>query len=318
MIKNKLIYFFLAGTFLTACSDNEAPAIDPKAYPLVIKAKVYNSYDTEQEGVTWTKPEDIIGVYVQKSGSSEVVSPHANLSYSPTPTSYDDYFQPNQVDAIPYFPTTGKDVWDVTIYYPRQETFEIEGMVPLKLDKQGELKASTLLYGRAKSLTKENTVASMRLAPALSRLVFYFRAEGDITAEQLDNVTVDLNGLPTIGSFNVVEGRFSADTESVASFRMRTSSSTDATVARTTEAFVMPLGSTQGYVATINANKLPDALKKKTYTIGSSIGSFERGMQYVFDVTVSNTGYTIESSSSPIAGWEEDDKISGEGEEVQP
>ena len=43
MIKNKLIYFFLAGTFLTACSDNEAPAIDPKAYPLVIKAKVYNS-----------------------------------------------------------------------------------------------------------------------------------------------------------------------------------------------------------------------------------------------------------------------------------
>ena len=134
-------------------------------------------------------------------------------------------------------------------------------------------------------LTKENTVASMRLAPALSRLVFYFRAEGDITAEQLDNVTVDLNGLPTIGSFNVVEGRFSADTESVASFRMRTSSSTDATVARTTEAFVMPLGGTQGYVATINANKLPDALKKKTYTIGSSIGSFERGMQYVFDVT---------------------------------
>ena len=79
MIKNKLIYFFLAGTFLTACSDNEAPAIDPKAYPLVIKAKVYNSYDTEQEGVTWTKPEDIIGVYVLKSGSSEVVSPHAYI-----------------------------------------------------------------------------------------------------------------------------------------------------------------------------------------------------------------------------------------------
>lgn len=318
MIKNKLIFLFLAGALLTACSDDEAPAADPKAYPLIIEAKVYTNYDTQQEGTTWTKPEDKIGVYVLKSGSSEVVSPHANLSYSPTPTSYDDYFQPDQVDAIPYFPTTGEDVWDVAIYYPHQETFETEGMVPLKLDKQGDMKASSLLYGRASSLTKENTVASMRLAPALSRLVFYFRAEGDITAEQLDNVTVDLNGLPTIGSFNVVEGRFSADTESVASFRMRTSSSTDATVARTTEAFVMPLGSTQGYVATINANKLPDVLKKKTYTIGSSIGSFERGMQYVFDVTVSNTGYTIESSSSPIAGWEEDDKISGEGEEVQP
>ncbi len=317
MIKNKLIFLFLAGALLTACSDDEAPATDPKAYPLIIEAKVYTNYDTQQEGTTWTKPEDKIGVYVLKSGSSEVVSPHANLSYSPTPTSYDDYFQPDQVDAIPYFPTTGEDVWDVAIYYPRQETFETEGMVPLKLDKQGDMKASSLLYGRASSLTKENTVASMRLAPALSRLVFYFRAEGDITAEQLDNVTVDLNGLPTIGSFNVVEGRFSADTESVASFRMRTSSSTDATVARTTEAFVMPLGSTQGYVATINANKLPDALKKKTYTIGSSIGSFERGMQYVFDVTVSNTGYTIDSSSSPIAGWEEGDKISGEGEEAQ-
>lgn len=318
MIKNKLIYFFLAGTFLTACSDNEAPAIDPKAYPLVIKAKVYNSYDTEQEGVTWTKPEDIIGVYVLKSGSSEVVSPHANLSYSPTPTSYDDYFQPNQVDAIPYFPTTGKDVWDVTIYYPRQETFEIEGMVPLKLDKQGELKASTLLYGRAKSLTKENTVASMRLAPALSRLVFYFHAGEGISPEQLSDVTVDLDGLPTIGNFNVIDGSFSADAESIISFRMRTSSSTNADVARTTEAFVMPLGSTQGYVATITAKQLPEALTKKIYSISSSIGSLERGMQYVFDVTVNTNGYIIESSSSPIAGWEEGDKISGEGEETQP
>lgn len=317
MIKNKLIYLFLAGTLLTACSDDEAPAIDPKAYPLVIEAKVYTSYDPEQEGTTWTKPEDKIGVYVLKGGSSEVVSPHANLSYSPTPSSYDDYFQPDQVDAIPYFPATGEDVWDVAIYYPRQETFDTEGMVPLKLDKQGDLKASTLLYARANSLTKENTVASMRLAPALSRLVFYFRADGDITAEQLNNVTVDLNGLPTAGNFNVTDGSFSADAESVAQFRMRTSSSTDVTVARTTEAFVMPLGSTQGYVATITANLLPDALKKKTYSIDSSIGRLERGMQYIFDVTVSTDGYTIESSSSPIAGWEEGDKISGEGEEAQ-
>ncbi|WP_025069004.1 fimbrillin family protein [Bacteroides gallinarum] len=157
----------------------------------------------------------------------------------------------------------------------------------------------------------------MRLAPALSRLVFYFRADGDITAEQLNNVTVDLNGLPTAGNFNVTDGSFSADAESVAQFRMRTSSSTDVTVARTTEAFVMPLGSTQGYVATITANLLPDALKKKTYSIDSSIGRLERGMQYIFDVTVSTDGYTIESSSSPIAGWEEGDKISGEGEEAQ-
>ncbi len=317
MIKDKLTFLFLAGALFAACSDDEAPAADPKAYPLVIEAKVYGTYDPQQEGTTWTKPEDKIGVYVLKSGSSEVVSPHANLSYSPTPTSYDDYFQPDQVDAIPYFPPTGSDVWDVAVYYPRHEAFDTEGMVPLKLDKQGELKASSLLYARAKSLSRENTVASMRLAPALSRLVFYFRAGEGITAEQLNDVTVDLEGLPTVGHFNVTDGRFSADTESIASFRMRTASSTDATVARTSEAFVMPLGSTRGYVATINAKQLPDALKKKTYAIGSSIGSLERGMQYVFDVTVSaGGGYDIESSSSPIAGWEEGDKISGEGEEV--
>lgn len=316
MIKNKLIYLFLAGGLLTACNDDGAPSIDPKAYPLVIKAKVYNSYDIRQEGTTWTKPEEKIGVYVLKGNSSEVVTPHANLSYSPTPTSYDDYFQPDQVDAIPYFPATGKDVWDVAIYYPRQETLAADGVVPLQLDKQGELKASSLLYARANSITKEHTVASMRLAPALSRLVFYFHAGEGITAEQLNNATVDLNGLPTLGSFNVTDGRFSADAASVASFRMRTSSSADATVARTTEAFVMPLGSTQGYVATITASQLPDMLKKKTYAISSAIGSLERGMQYIFNVTVSVNGYTIESSSAPIAGWEEGDKISGEGEEA--
>lgn len=180
------------------------------------------------------------------------------------------------------------------------------------------MKASTLLYGRAKSLTKENTVASMRLAPALSRLVFYFHAGEGISPEQLSDVTVDLDGLPTIGNFNVIDGSFSADAESIISFRMRTSSSTNADVARTTEAFVMPLGSTQGYVATITAKQLPEALTKKIYSISSSIGSLERGMQYVFDVTVNTNGYVIESSSSPIAGWEEGDKISGEGEETQP
>ena len=77
-------------------------------------------------------------------------------------------------------------------------------------------------------------------------------------------------------------------------------------------------GSTQGYVATITAKQLPEALTKKIYSISSSIGSLERGMQYVFDVTVNTNGYVIESSSSPIAGWEEGDKISGEGEETQP
>ena len=40
MIKNKLIFLFLAGALLTACSDDEAPAADPKAYPLIIEAKV--------------------------------------------------------------------------------------------------------------------------------------------------------------------------------------------------------------------------------------------------------------------------------------
>lgn len=73
MIKNKLIFLFLAGALLTACSDDEAPATDPKAYPLIIEAKVYTNYDTQQEGTTWTKPEDKIGVYVSKKVGNSIV-----------------------------------------------------------------------------------------------------------------------------------------------------------------------------------------------------------------------------------------------------
>lgn len=317
MVSKKLIYLMLAGALLAGCSDDDTTATGDKAYPLVIKAKVYSHVPSE-DATTWTKPEDVTGVYVLKSGTNQVVLPHANLGYYPTPTAYDDYFQPADVDAIPYFPPTGEEVWDVAVYYPRTDEAGAEADIPLQLEKQGPLKSSSLLYGRATSLTKENRVASMRLTPALSRLVFYFRPGSGVTAEQLADVTVDIEGMPTAGSFNVLSGKFTADAESVKAFRTRTAGQPDdTTVARTCEAFVMPAASTKGCTAVIQAPSLPD-VPLKPYLFSNNIVSLARGMQYVFDVTVSSKGYTVETTSSPIEDWEEDDKISGEGGEMQP
>lgn len=315
MTRNRLTYLLLTALLLAACSNDDAPAPDPKAYPLVIEGKVYG-YDTAEGGTTWTNTENIVGVYVLKGGSSEVVTPYGNLGYCPTPASSDDYFQPVDVAAVPYFPPTGEEVWDVAVYYPYAA--DADGDLPLVLDQQGTLRATSLLYARATSLSKENRIAGIRLAPALSRIAFYFRAGDGITADLLNNATVDLNGIPTAGTFHVQKGAFTADAASIKSFRMRTASSADATVVRSCEAFVMPSGSTQGYTATIRASQLPELLRQKVYRLSDHIGSLSRGMQYIFDVTISQDGYSVETSSSPIAGWEESDKIGGEGEEMNP
>lgn len=327
MIKNQLTCLFLAGALLAACSDDDTPAADAKAYPLVIQAKVYD-YGTGQEGKTWTNAQDNIGVYVLKGGSHEVVSPHANLRYYPTPTSYDDYFQPGDVNAIPYFPPAGEDVWDVTLYYPYQEALATEATVPLQLDKQGSLKSSSLLYARAASLDKDNRTASLRLAPALSRLLFNFRVKGYVTAADLTHneggskrLNAKLNGVPKAGSFNILTGRFTATEETTPpSFGMKirvpeAATAEDPTVAITAEAFVMPLGSTQGYVTEIS---IPNLGKTYKYPISRDIGSLSRGMQYTFDVTIGDSGFDVETTSSPITGWEEGDSIVGEGEEMAP
>lgn len=322
MIKNKLTYILLTGALLTACSDDDAPAVDSKAYPLVIEAKVYD-YGVDQEGKTWSNSNEVIGVYVLKGGSSDVVSPHNNLSYSATPTSYDDYFQPGDINAIPYFPTTGEDLWDIAVYYPYQGEFATEGVIPLDLNKQGNIKSTYLLYARATSLNRENRIASMRLVPALSRLFFNFHTNETVTADDISTLNVKLSGLPTIGSFNVLNGRFTADEESVKSFGMkmrtpeatatRATTSEEPAAERTAEAFVMPLGSTLNYVAEISIPKLN---KSHTYVINQDIGSLSKNTQYLFDVTVDKDGINVKTSSSPISGWEEGDHIGGEGEEI--
>ncbi len=324
MIKSKLIFLFLTGALLAACGDDNAPTVDSKAYPLVIEAKVYD-YGANQEGKTWNNSNETIGVYVLKGGSGEVVSPHSNLTYSATPTSYDDYFQPGDINTIPYFPPTGEDIWDVAIYYPYQKELATEGMIPLQLNQQGNLKSTSLLYARVNSLDKENRIASMRLAPVLSRLFFSFRANETVTADDLSTLNVKLSGLPTAGNFNVLTGRFTADEESVKSFgmKMRTPEATatkavtsDTPAAqRTAEAFVMPLGSTLSYVAEISIPKLG---KSHKYVINQDIGSLSKSTQYLFDVTVDKDHIDVKTSSSPISGWEEGDHIGGEGEEMNP
>lgn len=324
MIKSKLIFLFLAGVLFAACNNDDAPAVDFKAYPLVIEAKVYD-YGANQEGKTWSNSNETIGVYVLKGGSGEVVSPHSNLTYSATPTSYDDYFQPGDINAIPYFPAAGEDVWDVAIYYPYQKELTTEGVIPLQLNQQGNLKSTSLLYARVNSLDKENRTASMRLAPVLSRLFFSFRTNETVTADDISTLNVKLSGLPTAGSFNVMTGRFTADEGSETSFGMKmrtpevtatraTTSEVPAAV-RTAEAFVMPLGSTLSYVAEISIPKLN---KNHKYVINQDIGSLSKSTQYLFDVTVDKDRIDVKTSSSPISGWEEGDHIGGEGEEMNP
>lgn len=81
--------------------------------PVILKAEVFTA--DNDAGTVWSGGQSI-GVYMLKSGTSEVVGDHANLKFLADNRGSTGYLVP--ADNIPaYYPTDGTEV-DFRVYYP--------------------------------------------------------------------------------------------------------------------------------------------------------------------------------------------------------
>ena len=328
-MNRKPTYFLLAGlAALASCDNDDTPAPDPKAYPLVVTAQQFG-YDEDSEGVTYTKGETL-GVYMLEAGTDHIVPPYANLRYYANRQTDEDYFLPGNNDSIPYFPATGEKR-DVSAYYPKTVTLA-DSLVGLHLVEHYDY-ASQLLWARVGGLDKDNRKAVLQLRPALTLLSFNLKAGFGVTADDLQGAVIILRGLPVSGNFNAVNGHVSyhpgitqdlvyQTTTKAAATRSSLPTRADADdeeednppVVLTVSAMVLPSSTTEGFKMIVEVPKLEQTYEYDIPKGGTE--SFEGSTEYEFDTEINDEGMTVSVQSSPIENWTPGGTISGEGEEV--
>ncbi|MCM1177901.1 MAG: fimbrillin family protein [Clostridium sp.] len=304
--RHRFIPIILACAISASCEpQEEMQAENPKAYPLLVAGRIY---DYGQSDADMLSKSEHIGVYMSRA-SEMPPKEYSNLGYKATYGMHDDYFQPDNIEAIPYFPLEGEDKWDVSAYFPYKENFD--GYFPLSVADQSKVNSRTLLYARARGLDRDSRTANLRLAPALSRIVLRLHEGDGINSGQVQGATSRMNGIHTVGNFDVVACHFTAVEDSRAEVSMTAGASGDA---RTLAMLAIPHSDTNGYAIKIY---LSGENTPRTCNVADYVPAFARGMEYVFDITVGKSCLDVTTSSAPIAGWEWDGSVDVDGEEVQ-
>lgn len=321
MTKNTFTHLLLACLLLAACNDNESPADDSRAFPVVILGQAFG-YEADAAGSSWNKGETI-GVSMLKAGTTDIIAPYSNLRYYANNRTDQDYFLPGSNDSIPYFPATG-EAMDIVAYYP-QTTALADSLVSIHLTKRYSY-ASKLLFSRIPNLNKDNRKAVLQLRPALTKLAFKFKVGKGMTEANMKGLKVTLKGLPVSGHFNTLTGKVSfrdvatdqdiqlitSEKKPAARSLTRATSDDDADVLITAEGMVLPASTTAGYQVIV---ELPAIKQSYIYQIPEGTDNFEGSQEYTFNSTINNADMIVSVQSSPIINWGQGGIIGGDGEE---
>lgn len=298
---------FIASTLFislifNSCSEKKVETLQTSR-PLLVAGRIYSYGQSDADILTHSEH---IGVFVFESASGQ--QKYSNLGYQATYGTRDDYFQPDDIDNIPHFSLDGNDRWDVSAYFPYDESSD--GHVKVSVADQSRITDKTLLlYARAKGLDRDNNTAYLRLSPALSRIVFRFHAGNGITSEQVKGITAKLTGIPSVGNFNMSTAHFTVAEESEATVDMVKA---EEIAENMVSAYIIPQADTKGYLAEI---QVPGEAEARKYDISRTVVNFDRGIEYAFDITVNKDNLEVRTESGPIAGWGEDGNLDVQGEE---
>lgn len=300
MINRHFSLVLLSAGLLMASCEKKDNKVQTESYPLLVAGRIY---DYGQSDADMLSHSEHIGVYMFKSSSE--TPDYQNLGYVATYGTRDDYFQPDDIDNIPFFPLEGDQTWDVSAYYPYKESFD--GHFTISVADQSKITSATLLYAQARGLSRFQNTAYMHLSPALSRVVFRFSAGDGITEAQAKGTAVKLSGIPTAGNFNVVTAHFTVAQESEAGIATVTEESSEGC-----SALLIPQSGIKGYTALIS---VPGESAPREYEFSRDVPSLARGREYVFDIVLNKNGMKVTTRNAPIDPWEKDGNVEIKGEE---
>lgn len=291
-MKKNLIYLpaIAAIMLLASCEQEESLSPTSGSNALKINASVVipttRAYDNK-----WN-PNDEIGVYLVKSGTTDLVdNSFANVQYKSDNTSDAETCNFNAVNSSINLPADGSNS-DVISYYPYSADKTSNGIRTFDLSDQTNQGPIDLLAAKAEGLNDQKTTANLTFTHKLTKIFFNIKAQDGIST---DGLTARIGQQYTNVNYDILNDKLSlADNASKGVIPMRCQDGY-------CEAIIIP--------NTVDNNTAVD--RTLDFTLGgveynatiSSATSFEPGKKYVYNVTFSRKGVTVQGVG--ITDWVE-------------
>lgn len=203
-----LLQGLLAVCLLSSCKDDKEETMAPQQIPVVLKASIYQMEATE--GTVWRNGQEF-GVFMLKAGTDQPIGTYANYLYTADDYSATGYLIPENEKPM-YYPADGSKV-DIVAYYPYEANLTVTRAsgytVEFDLSDQKKVKADDFIHSKeGKGLHGSSGSYELHLRPVLSRIVLDLMPGNGVTEEQLKQLKVSLEKMPTTGVFDLVHGAF--------------------------------------------------------------------------------------------------------------
>ena len=315
-MKNKWIFLLASCACLASCNKDDETASDDStatsAHAAELTALAYG-YDFAGGSTAWAEGASI-GVYALSAGTTQIVSPYANVCYV---SAESGFTATTDAEAI-VLPATG-DAYDVAAYYPYASGASAAGEVPVSVANQNKQTAGNVLYARVGALNNVGYKALLPMRPVLPQLTFSIRITGQYTTADAQAVSVNLKGFPTTGVLNIADGSVNASTQAAAATialptlegEPERENTVPAKTIVTLKGAVMPMALTGGCLADVHIPGIGDF----TIDLSHYQMAFETGYNYLFTLDYVDGSLQVKVTASAIAGWEDGGSISGNGQE---
>ena len=300
MKKFRFLYIAAAALLFAACANEEDGIGNNGPVAATVQADIVKNITRATTDDTWSK-NDAIGVYATSSGNTtgdnkKYVTTNGDGTFEAADNNNIIYFKDNKETTFsayyPYskFLTDGKMNWNIA---------EVEANQPCKADV---LFASGATASKA-SPTVNFTDAEHRFKHCMSLVEFKIKPGQGVKDNNYKFNSLNMKGIFTSGKFDTRTG----------------SVETAGDRATLTRVFDVPFESEESFAyimlpQNLESNKMDieiylllndSEVKYTTPITPSTNGQFEGGKKYTYNITVKNTGITIENAN--IVPWENGD-----------
>ena len=302
MKKFRFLYIAAAALLFAACANEEDGIGNNGPVAATVQADIVKNITRATTGDTWSE-NDAIGVYVTSTGNTtgdnkKYVTTNGDGTFEAADNNNIIYFKDNKETTFsayyPYnkFLTDGKMNWNIA---------EVEANQPCKADV---LFASGATASKA-SPTVNFTDAEHRFKHCMSLVEFKIKPGQGVKYNNYKFNSLNIKGIFTSGKFDTRTGSVEAagDRETLTRFFNNDVSFES----EESFAYIMLPQSLESNKMDIEIYLLlnDSEVKYTTPITPSTNGQFEGGKKYTYNITVKNTGITIEKAN--IVPWENGD-----------
>ena len=301
MKKFKILYIAAVASLLAACANEEDGIGNSSPVAATIQANISKTVTRATVGNTWSE-NDAIGVYA----SSGVITKEDNKKY--ITKNGDGTFEADGNDNVIYFKDNKKTTFSA--YYPYSESLtdgkmdwimsEVEEKQPCKADV---LFASGATASKA-SPTVKFTDAEHRFKHCMSLVEFKIKPGQGVKYNNYKFNSLNMKGIFTSGKFDTRTGSVETAGDRATLTRVFNDVPFES---EESFAYIMLPQSLESNKMDIEIYLLlnDSEVKYTTPITPSTNGQFEGGKKYTYNITVKNTGITIEKAN--IVPWENGD-----------